>query len=69
MIGRFFKTIDLYGKLPKGLSEPTNSGAVVSVVTMVVLTLMVLTEIFVKIKIRVNIGMGIHRSKKRHFCG
>jgi len=44
---KLFKHIDLYGKLPKGLAEPTNSGAVVSVFTMVTLALLILTEVVV----------------------
>ena len=44
---KLFKSIDLYGKLPKGLAEPTNSGAVVSVFTMVALGLLIFTEIIV----------------------
>ena len=47
MIFRFFKAIDLYGKIPKGLAEPTNTGAAVSVVTLVCLALLVMSEFIV----------------------
>jgi hypothetical protein len=50
MISRILKSVDLYGKLPKGLAEPTSSGAIVSMITMVVLTLMIISELIVKIK-------------------
>ena len=47
MIFRFLKSIDLYGKLPKGIAEPTSSGAIVSMVTIVLMTLMLIYEIIV----------------------
>jgi hypothetical protein len=49
MIGKFFKKVDLYGKLPSGLAEPTMSGAAVSMVTMAFLALMVISELIVNI--------------------
>jgi hypothetical protein len=49
MISRFFKAIDLYGKLPQGLAEATSSGAIVSVITMGFLGLMLITELIVTI--------------------
>jgi len=41
---KLFKAIDLYGKIPKGLAEPTSSGAVVSIVTLLLLALLLVTE-------------------------
>ena len=46
-MSRFLKAIDLYGKIPKGLAEPTDSGAIVSIVTMSLISLMILTEVIV----------------------
>lgn len=56
---KLFKSIDLYGKLPKGLAEPTNSGAVLSVFTMIALALLIFTEIIVAIlDVFCGLGMG-----------
>lgn len=49
MILKFFKAIDLYGKIPKGLAEPTSTGAAVSVVTLVCLALLIMSEFIVRI--------------------
>ena len=51
MIVRLLKSIDLYGKLPKGLAEPTDSGAIVSIITIVFLILMLFSELIVIFKI------------------
>ena len=45
---KLLKTIDLYGKLPKGLAEPTDSGAVMSILTIIFLFMMVLSELIVR---------------------
>jgi hypothetical protein len=63
MISRILKSVDLYGKLPKGLAEPTSSGAIVSMITMVVLTLMIISELIVKNKKLIT----IRKSKIRNF--
>lgn len=47
MIIRLLKSIDLYGKIPKGLSEPTDSGAIMSVATIVLLVLLLFNELIV----------------------
>ncbi len=44
-MSKFFKAIDLYGKLPKDLAEATSSGAIMSVITFVFLGLLLFTEI------------------------
>lgn len=44
---KLLKAIDLYGKIPKGLAEPTNSGAVVSIITLILLGLMIINEVIV----------------------
>jgi hypothetical protein len=44
---KLLKAIDLYGKVPKGLAEPTSSGAVVSVLTLIFLGLMIFNEFIV----------------------
>lgn len=41
---KLLKAVDLYGKIPKGLAEPTSSGAIVSIITLVFLVLMILSE-------------------------
>ncbi|CAK93028.1 unnamed protein product (macronuclear) [Paramecium tetraurelia] len=41
---KLLKSIDLYGKVPKGLAEPTSSGAVVSIITLILLALMIINE-------------------------
>lgn len=44
---KLLKAIDLYGKIPKGLAEPTSSGAVVSILTLIFLGLMIMNEMIV----------------------
>lgn len=44
---KLLKAIDLYGKIPKGLAEPTSSGAVVSIITLIFLGLMIMNEVIV----------------------
>lgn len=44
---KLLKSIDIYGKIPKGLAEPTSSGAVVSIITLLFLGLMIVNEFLV----------------------
>ena len=44
---KLLKSIDLYGKLPKGLAETTSFGALMSVITMIFLGLMIFSEFIV----------------------
>ena len=48
---KLLKSIDLYGKLPKGLAETTSFGALMSVITMVFLGLMIFSEFIVLIRL------------------
>ncbi|CAD8068774.1 unnamed protein product [Paramecium sonneborni] len=51
---KLLKAIDLYGKIPKGLAEPTSSGAVVSIITLIFLGLMIMNEVIEYVTIDVQ---------------
>lgn len=63
MISKILKSVDLYGKLPKGLAEPTSSGAIVSMITMVVLTLMIISELIEYVTIDVNTDIYVDEQR------
>ncbi|CAD8059257.1 unnamed protein product [Paramecium primaurelia] len=64
---KLLKAIDLYGKIPKGLAEPTSSGAVVSIITLILLGLMIMSEVieYITIDVQSEIIVDQQLSKDR----